>query len=324
MKPSILKPALTATISSGLSSFIWGAPGIGKSDIVHEVSKDLNRDIIDLRAILLDPIDLRGLPNIDDNKTTWTVPSFLPQKGSGILFLDELNQAPQAVQAACFQLVLDRKLGDYTLPDGWDIIAAGNRLSDRAAAQRMPSALANRFVHLDLDPDLNDWCQWALQNDIAHEVIAFLRFRPELLHNFKPNDRSFPTPRSWAFISNLIQQDVDAEVEVELTLGTIGEAAGGEFRSFLRLYKDLPTIDSIFIDPQNAKVPTEPSARFAIASALSKRTTSDTLSNVGIYLDRLPDEFVAFTVKDLVKRTPDIQQTPAFTEWAVNHTNIFN
>lgn len=159
MKPSFMIEALRTLTKVNQPAFIWGPPGVGKSQLVAQVAAEQKKEMIDIRAVLLDPVDLRGLPHLGkDNTARWATPDFLPQEGEGILFLDELNAAPPLVQAACYQLTLDRKIGEYTLPDGWSVLAAGNRETDRSVTSRMPSALANRFIHLDFVVDLDDWC----------------------------------------------------------------------------------------------------------------------------------------------------------------------
>ena len=158
MKPSELYEALHALIGERVPLHIWGACGVGKSQIVGQVAADSDYDFLDVRAVQLDPVDLRGLPRISADQTEWVPPKFLPIDGKGILFLDELTSAPQMTQAGCYQLVLDRKLGEYWLPDGWVVIAAGNPASERGVHFAMPRPLRNRFVHLDLEPDFMDWC----------------------------------------------------------------------------------------------------------------------------------------------------------------------
>ena len=164
MKASSVAHALSVLINARQPVFVWGGPGVGKSSIVRQLAQSLEQTLQDIRALLLDPVDLRGLPFLGtDGRSKWAAPEFLPQGGEGILFLDELNAAPAMVQASCYQLVLDRKLGEYTLPDGWAIVAAGNRDSDRGATTRMPTPLRNRFVHLEFDVDVQEWCEWAIQ-----------------------------------------------------------------------------------------------------------------------------------------------------------------
>lgn len=323
MTPSTLIPALTTLIKLKRPGFVWGKPGIGKSDLVRQVALELDRSLIDQRAILLDPIDLRGLPLITDGQVSWSTPSFLPTAGSGILFLDELNAAPPLVQTACYQLILDRRLGDYIMPDGWAIVAAGNRQTDRAGAQRMPSALSNRFIHLTLEPDLQDWTDWAAQHNVAPELIAFLRFRPELLHKYSGEEQAFPSPRTWSFASQILEATPPGAMRDELLNGTIGDAAQSELSGFLRVFDSLPRIESIFDSPSTTTVPKEPSALFAVCAAVARRTTPRTIQAATTYLDRLPDEFTAFGIRDMTRREPDLMATTHFTSWAENNSHLF-
>jgi MoxR-like ATPase len=174
------------------------ASGVGKSQIVAQVANALNYEFLDIRAVQLDPVDLCGLPRITADCAEWVPPKFLPTGGQGILFLDELTSAPQMTQAGCYQLVLDRKLGEYQLPEGWVVIAAGNPASERGVHFSMPRPLRNRFVHLDLEPDFEDWTQWAVKAGIRPEILAFLRFEPSLLHgaDATSDQNAWPTPRS--------------------------------------------------------------------------------------------------------------------------------
>jgi len=158
MKASDISKSLKLLITQKQPVFLWGSPGVGKSQVVKQTATSMQLDIIDVRAILLDPVDLRGIPKINiEGMSEWCAPSFLPTTGEGVLFLDELNAAPPLVQAACYQLILDRRIGEYQLPDGWAIIAAGNREQDRAVTHKMPSALSNRFVHIDFTVNSHEW-----------------------------------------------------------------------------------------------------------------------------------------------------------------------
>src|SRR5262245_54438669 len=177
MRPSDLSQALSSLIPSNRPVYLWGGPGIGKSSLIRQAADALGLDLVDVRATLLDPVDLRGLPRLTDDTAVWCPPAFLPRSGSGVLFLDELAQSPPLVQAACLQLVLDRRVGEYELPVGWSVVAASNRSEDRAGAHRLISPLLNRFVHLDLDVSADDWQAWAVKANISPEVRAFLRLR---------------------------------------------------------------------------------------------------------------------------------------------------
>ena len=273
MKPSKLYAALHALIGERVPLHIWGPCGTGKSQIVGHVASDLGYEFLAVRAVQLDPVDLRGLPRIAFDQTEWVPPKFLPTSGKGILFLDELTSAPQMTQAGCYQLVLDRRLGEYRSPDEWVVIAAGNPASERGVHFAMPRPLRNRFVHLDLEPDLDDWCKWAVTGRVRPEIIAFLRFKPELLHasDFTSDANAWPTPRSWEMASRVlsgIAQRTSArllsgarECEAQLLDGTVGQAAASELVAFLRLFRELPSIDEILLNPSAARVPAEPSAQ---------------------------------------------------------------
>lgn len=324
MKPTAVKKALNSLLNVQQATFVWGPPGVGKSQVVRQIAEERGVDLVDLRAVLLDPVDLRGIPKIEGTRAIWCPPSFLPTKGKGILFLDELNAAPASVQAGCYQLVLDRKLGEYTLPSGWSIIAAGNREADRAVTSRMPSALANRFVHLQFDVDLEDWVAWALQNKIKTEIIAFVRFRPGLLHSFDPakNEKSFPTPRSWEFVSRALGTGLPSEIEFEVFSGTVGDGPAGELVGFLRIFRQLPSPDVILMSPKKADVPKDPATLYAICGALSARASDQTIKNIVTYANRIPPEFSVLMIRDCIQREKDLVNTRAFIEWASAHADV--
>lgn len=328
MRPSQIISSLHTLLSIRQPVFLWGAPGVGKSQIVAEVARSLGWVLRDIRAVLLDPVDLRGIPRITAEGTTqWCAPSFLPGAESrerGILFLDELNTAPPLVQAACYQLVLDRRIGEYVLPDGWVVVAAGNREKDRAVTHRMPTALSNRMVHLEFDVSLDDWLEWAARSGIRPEVMAFLRFRPKLLHDFDPQSasRAFASPRSWAFVSAIMQAAPDEDVEYGLYRGAVGDGAAAEFMGFLQVWRELPSVDAVLAAPAEAVVPSEPAARYAVSEALASRASWDTLPAVFAYLERMPVEFGVLCMRQAICREPGLVESPAFGTWAQKHADV--
>jgi len=321
--PQKLKASLKVAIKARRPVMIWGSPGVGKSAIVKQVADDLGIPVQDERVADRDPVDFRGLPHIKDGMTYWTLPGFLPREGKGILFLDELSAAPPSVQAVLYQLVLDRKLGNYRLPDGWEILAAGNLESDRAVVFKMSSALSNKLIHLTFDVSLDDFVEWGLGAGIRPEVIAFVRFRPELLHSFDPSkgERSFPTPRTWEFVSDLMNADGEGS-EADLIKGAVGEGAGVEFLGFLRTARELPDLDSILKDPEGSLLPKNPGAIYAVCSGLSRKVSAANMAAAMAYVSRMAEEFQALFIKDSLKLKPEIQSTKPFIDWAVKNSWI--
>ena len=230
--PNGAKKSLRKGIKIKRPVFMWGPPGIGKSDIVHQIGAEQNREVIDIRLSLWEPTDIKGIPyyNSTLNTMCWAPPTELPTdpNSTAILFLDELNSAAPATQAAAYQLVLNRRVGTYILPKGVAIIAAGNRETDKGVTYRMPAPLSNRFLHLELTTDFEDWLNWATNNLIHGQVVGYLGFAKQDLYNFDPKSpsRSFATPRSWTFVSDLLNDD-DLEDE---TLMDLVSSTGGSLR----------------------------------------------------------------------------------------------
>ncbi|TWI76708.1 dynein-related subfamily AAA family protein [Desulfobotulus alkaliphilus] len=327
MRARLVQSTVETLVKAGQPLYLWGPPGIGKSDVVRQAAAAMDRELVDIRALLLDPVDLRGLPRIEkDGRTSWSPPDFLPVKGRGILFLDELNAAPPLVQAACYQLVLDRRIGDYKLPDGWSVVAAGNRETDRSVTHRMPSALANRFTHIDFEVRIEDWVDWALQEGIAPEVIAFLRFRPALLHHFDPtrNEKAFPTPRSWAFVSRILDATEDEEILSALVAGTVGAGAAAEFTGYLAVCRELPSAENLLSNPDTWKLPAEdPALLYALCELLASHASSKTFSAITRIASKLPVEFAVLLIRDAIRKDTRLVDTQEFILWAENHAEIF-
>ena len=266
MSPVELKSKLQTLVDHDLdlSVMIWGAPGLGKSTVVKQIAEDNQLEFTDIRISQLAPSDLRGLPVPENGESKWYPPEFLPRSGKGILFLDEINMSPPAVQAIAQQLILDRKIGNYSVPEGWFVWAAGNRKEDRASVFEMPAPLANRFLHFDVSPDLDSFRSWAFSVDLHEQIMAFLAFRPELLHAVDKNAPAWPSPRSWAMANELIQAGLEASP-------AIGEPAFAEFSAFIEVYEKIPKLDSILKGDSQAKFPKEPSTQFAITVGLGMR-----------------------------------------------------
>lgn len=324
MKPTAVSRAVEACMQAGRPCHLWGPPGVGKSQVVWQLADRLGAEVLDIRALLLDPVDLRGLPHVADNVTTWAPPVFLPRDDRPrILFLDELSAAPPLMQAACYGLVLDRKLGEYRLPDNTYVMAAGNRESDRAVVSRMSTALANRFVHVDFEVDTDDWVRWASGAGVRTEVIAFIRYRPNLLHDFDPkrHEKAFPSPRSWAFVSDLLGT-ASAEIEYDLLAGVVGQGAAAEIIGFLKIFRSLPDPDEILRSPATADAPDDPATLYAICGTLAARATKKNFGRVLKYAARLPVEFSVLLVRDAVNRDRSLVETRPFIEWTTANADV--
>jgi ATPase family associated with various cellular activities (AAA) len=254
--PNGAKKALRKAFKKKRPLFIWGPPGIGKSDIVKQLGAELDAYVIDVRLSLWEPTDIKGIPYFDSNAGTmvWAPPSELPSKEFAkdhnmiILFLDEMNSAAPAVQAAAYQLILNRRVGQYTLPDNVVIVAAGNREADKGVTFRMPAPLANRFIHLELTVDWEDYFEWATLNKIHKDVLGYLAFSKKDLYDFDPksSSRSFATPRSWSFVSELLEDDDTEESTLtDLIAGSVGEGLAIKFMTHRKIASKMPNPSDI-------------------------------------------------------------------------------
>jgi ATPase family associated with various cellular activities (AAA) len=231
--------------------FLWGPPGIGKSELIADICEEMGGKLYDLRLALMDPSDLKGVLyyNTELHNATWSAPPDLPSKETAakypvvVLFLDEMNSAPPATQAAAYQLVLNRRVGTYELPDNVVVVAAGNRDTDRGVTYRMPAPLANRFIHLTLRPDFETWQTWAILNQVHPDVVGYITANKVDLFNFDPktSSQSFATPRSWSFVSELLREETLNEIELtDLVSGTVGEGVALKFNAHRKVSANMP------------------------------------------------------------------------------------
>ncbi len=281
---------------------------------------------------------MRGIPFRAGDKVEWAVPAMLPDRdrhgARGILFLDEITSAPPSVSAAAYQLILDRQLGSYRVPDGWAIFAAGNRQGDRGVTYAMPAPLANRFSHYQVEAHLEDWVQWAWLNRVDDRLVGFLRFRPELLFEFdvERNPTAFPTPRSWEFAHRALQKFSDApDLLTPALAACVGEAAGIELVAYLDNLARMPDLEAI-VSGQPVEVPQDVDLQYAVASALVARALrfrdqSDAGVRLGHILDfasRFPlREMGVMLVSDLQRQIgPSLFALPQFAQWASRVADI--
>ena len=259
--------------------FLWGPPGIGKSELIADLTKDLGGHMIDLRLGQMDSTDIRGIPffNKNNEKMDWAPPIDLPDEELAsqypvvVLFLDEMNSAAPAVQAAGYQLILNRRIGKYVLPDNVVIVAAGNRESDKGVTYRMPSPLANRFVHLEVRPDYDSWFQWAVNNKVHQDVVGYIGFAKQDLFDFEPKSasRAFATPRTWSFVSDFLYDEdaTDGEL-VDLIAGTVGEGLAVKFMAHRKVAGQMPKPEDVLSGKVTELKVKEVSAMYSLTISL--------------------------------------------------------
>jgi len=337
MRPAQLLTILDREFTSAAEGhhtpvMLWGPPGVGKSQMVAQIAQKHAVPVIDIRLSQMEPSDLRGIPFRAGDIVEWAVPGILPNAErhghQGILFLDEITSAPPSVSAAAYQLILDRKLGEYEVPKEWAIFAAGNRQGDRGVTYTMPAPLANRLSHFEVETNLDDWVAWAWENGVDERVIAFLRFRPELLFDFDPahNPVAFPSPRSWEFAHRSLQKFGNNPALLQGTLqACVGPAAGIELHAFVNSLEQMPDLDDI-VQGKEVPVPDEIDLQYAVAAALVGRAirakdqdnANEVIGHILNYANQFPQkEMGVMLVSDLHRAIGEqLFRVPEFTNWA--------
>lgn len=327
IRPTELANELLLNIQANIPVMVWGPPGVGKSDIVKQVCKSRDMTRIDFRANLMEPVDLRGIPFVSEEgtnraKTIWAVPDMFPNVERdgpyGVLNLEEVPAAMPSMQTALYQLCLDRRVGDYVLPDGWRIIATGNQLTDGGNTYTMPTPLKNRFAHYLLEPHTDDFLRYALQNSWDDRITGFINFRPGLLHQFDKDNEAFPTPRTWEILNRRLKHvGHDQGSRYYAAASIIGDGAAGEFVAFCEYRDQIPDIDMIVDNPETAPIPAhEPSMMYAVASALAAHADEDNFGAIVTYCERMNSEYQVVLMKDASRRNAALLHTQVFSDWA--------
>lgn len=330
MKPSHLEGFLVFAISNHLPVLIKGKPGIGKSDIVEQASRLAGARLIISHPVVSDPTDYKGLPFASGGEAHFLpfndLKKIIDATEPTVFFLDDLGQAPAAVQAACMQLILARQINGHHISDQVTFIAATNRKEDKAAVSGLLEPVKSRFASIvELEVDTDDWVRWALtKGGMPTELIAFMRFRPELLDKFEPTKDivNTPSPRTVAYVGKLQNAGVPSDLMYEAFKGAAGEAFATEYKTFLDIYKDLPNIDKILMAPDTVEVPKQPAVIYAVSSAIAARVNDTTIGNALRYVKRLPPEVAVACVKDTIVRKPEITSERAYIEWASDNGNF--
>lgn len=327
LKPSQLQALLAKTIPARLPVMITGSPGIGKTDIVHKAANDANADCVVMHPIVSDPTDFKGMPWIfvkdgmpcADFVAFGELEKLINADKPTVCFMDDVGQASNAVQAALMQLILARQINGKKISDHVTFIAATNRRSDRAGVSGILEPVKSRFCTIvELAPDLKEWITWAIGAGIAPQVIAYLRLRPHHLNDFKPTSDlvNSPSPRTWSSLAKLVALDLPKSMKMSPYAGAIGEPTAVEFASFENVWQQMVSPDVVLSNPKSAPIPAEPSALYALATALAMRVTKDSMQRYVTYIDRLiadgKAEFAAVSMQTAITRDQNLANTGAY------------
>ena len=337
INPQNLMKELKDCIIAGYPAMIWGGPGIGKSEIPQQVANELNIPLLDFRANLFDPVDVRGIPYTRDDLsvasgamkiTSWAPPDIFPSEEThgprGLFMIDELPTAPPATQNAFLQLLLTRQVGNYKMPDGWSCLAAGNRLTDGASVYQMPSPVRNRLMHYELEPSLDAWCEWALKNEVNTTLVSFMRYRPNLLYSFKADEYAFPTPRSWSFVDKRLRltKNMDDSRLFFGIAGAVGTGPAGEFLAFAKIADKLPDIDNLIANPSSYMPSEDPAVLYALTGAVASRAKESTLENIMKLGKKIPTEFQVVLVKSILAIDKALFNQPTIQSWISDNSDV--
>ena len=321
---------------------VWGAPGLGKSTVIRSLAREYGVNFIDVRLAQREPVDIRGLPVPGEKGVEWQVSAEWPRDpdSRGIILFDELTAADRSLQVAAYEFILDRRLGDlYKVPDGWYICAAGNRTEDRAVSTTMSSALANRFLHVELESNADNWLEWAVKNDIHPSVSGFIRFRPGMLFSQENEnlERGWPTPRSWERVSTMMKVMTDNDLLAPAIYGLVGNRAGVEFIAFHKTAHDLQ-VKEMMLGEKEVKIPQKADLRYALCSAVAyylwrgndedeSRKLLDGFYKISL---ELSSDFAAMLMIDVmnagaaVKAAEKLYCHPSFKDWEKKHGKTFS
>lgn len=329
MKSQALFDLLLSTIPARLPILITGAPGIGKTDIVKQAAKAAGARLIISHPVVSDPVDFKGMPTVTNGEAHFLpfgeLQELIKADTLTVFFLDDLGQAPASVQAAAMQLILARRINGFKVSDQVCFIAATNRKEDRAGVSGILEPVKSRFAAIvQLDVDLDGWCKWALSAGLPTELVAFIRFRPGLLHDFKPSAGmvNSPCPRTVANVGRLMAVNLPAGLEYEVFSGAAGEGFAAEFVGFLQIFRSLPNPDAVLMDPEHATVPSDPATMYALCGALARKANANNVDRFFSYINRLPVEFQTVATLDAIRRDKDLQNTRPCIDWFSQNSDV--
>lgn len=316
---------------------LWGPPGCGKSHFATDGLPQAlglapmgqpDSPVRMFRPSNHDPVDLTGLPRVTEESTSWVTPDFLlemnhlaERHNQAVLVLDEINQAVPMMFNTLNGLILDRRISNFVLDPRVSIICTGNRQTDKAASNRMPSHTANRLCHFDMESDLAGWTSWATRSDIPLWIISFVNMRPEFLNKFDPDKRENPTERSWEMFGRAAGDDLATADTQSLAQAFVGEGVAAEVAAFRRVMDDMPNPDGCLLDPVNSELPTTLAGKYAMAGAIAHRARKQNFDMVLTYMGRMEKQFEVLAVRSAYTKHPEVASTRAWVEWAAKAEN---
>ena len=329
MIPNQIEKYLKFAIANREPVLVTSAPGCGKSDIIEAATKDAGADLIISHPVVSDPTDYKGMPYAENGEAHFLpfgdLNKIISAKKPTVFFLDDLGQAPPAVQAACMQLVLARRINGHKVSDKVTFLAATNRRQDKAGVSGMLEPVKSRFTIIPLEVSVDDWCRWAInKGNMPIELISFIRFRPELLSALSPSKDivNSASPRTVASIGRQQNAGLPADLRLEVFTGAAGESFATEYNSFLDMYQQLPDVNQILLAPDSVPVPTRPDILFALSGAIAARMTPTNADNAFHFLDKLSPEIGVACAKDAISRNISISKSGAFASWASKSGNL--
>ena len=320
--------AISIALQVQLVPMLAGSPGCGKSDIGHQIASNFNLKMIDVRLSQCDPTDLNGFPGSDGKKARYLPMDTFPIEGDPIpegysgwlVFFDEFNSAPVAVQAAAYKFVLDKMVGQHKLHKNVAIMCAGNLETDGAIVEPMSTAMQSRLVHLELVVDAKEWGDWASSSTIDHRITSYIKFKPGQIYTFRPDhtDKTYACPRTWEFANRILKKSaIGTPSNLPLLSGTLSEGVAREFIGFCKIFDSLPKMDEIVSNPNGVAVPDAPSVLFALTGAISHNASVETITPLMTFVERMPAEFQIVCMRDMTRRHKAIVSHQAVQKWIV-------
>jgi hypothetical protein len=330
MKSSGLYRVLMKSVPVHFPIMIKGPPGVGKSDLMAKVQKDLGCDLILMHPVVSDPTDAKGLPAQTGPYEADFIPfgdlkRMMEATRLTLVLVDDFGQAEEQVQKSFMQLVLARQINGKKISEHISFVFATNDRTHKSGVRGIIESMKTRvFSIIQFDFDLDDWVLWALDAGVPTEFIAYARFRPKCMSDFVPTAEltNGCCPRTFVQASKMYELGLDPRDEFEVLKGAVGEAEAGELTAFLKTYRELPSIDTVLLHPKTVKIPENPSVQYALVGAVAKRASEQTIERVIEFAGRLIPELNVLLLTLSEKECPEIVNTRAYIKWATENKGV--